>query len=61
MNQCDHCQHLVNPYCNGINKKYLNQLGQITDNWYSRNCNLSIYPNFYVGTENNKQILTNDN
>ena len=54
---CDHCQHLVHPYCNGISKKYLNQLGQITDNWYCRNCNLKIYPNFLL-TENNQKILT---
>ena len=42
---CDLCQHLVHPYCNGINKKELNRLGNIPDKWYCIDCNLKIYPN----------------
>ena len=58
---CDHCQHLVHPYCNGISKKHLNQLGQMTDNWYCRDCNLKIYPNFLLTDKNDHDILTNKN
>ena len=58
---CDHCQHLVHPYCNGISKKYLSHLGQITDNWYCRNCNLKIYPNFLLTTKNNHELPINKN
>ena len=58
---CDHCQHLVHPYCNGISKKYLHQLGQMAEKWYCKNCNLQIYPNFLL-TDNNKcDIMTNKN
>ena len=56
---CDHCQHLVHPYCNGISRKSLHQLGQITDNWYCRNCNLKIYPNFLLTDKTAHNTLTN--
>ena len=41
---CNLCQHLVHPYCNGIDKKELSNLSKSTDNWYCYDCNLKIYP-----------------
>ena len=45
---CDACQHLVHPYCNGINKQELETLSTVTDNWYCLTCNLSIFPNHII-------------
>ena len=58
---CDHCQHLVHPYCNGISKTTLHQLGQLAENWYCQNCNLKIYPNFLLTNNNNHEMLKNQN
>ena len=58
---CDYCQHLVHPYCNGISKKNLIQLGTITDKWYCRNCNLKIYPKFLLTENNNNNNNNNKN
>ena len=43
---CNACQHLVHPYCNGINKFELDELSKVSDDWYCLNCNLDIYPNY---------------
>ena len=48
---CNLCQHLVHPYCNGIDKQTLSELGKCEDDWYCFNCNLKIYPNYLL---NNK-------
>ena len=42
---CNLCQHLVHPYCNGINKNELDRLSKIDENWYCIKCNYKILPN----------------
>ena len=42
---CNLCQHLVHPYCNGINKNELDRLSKIDENWYCIKCNYKIFPN----------------
>ena len=53
---CDGCQHLVHPYCNGISKRELDDLSKIPDTWYCITCNLKIYPNYLLKT-NNRNML----
>ena len=45
---CNLCQHLVHPYCNGIDKKELNLLGMTEEDWFCLNCNMKIYPNLLL-------------
>ena len=42
---CNACQHIVHPYCNGIDREELEYLSEIPDQWYCLACNLHIYPN----------------
>ena len=48
---CNLCQHLVHPYCNGINKQNLSELSKSDEDWYCLNCNLKIYPNYLLNNE----------
>ena len=50
---CDLCQHLVHPYCNGIDKKQLGELGESEDKWYCISCNLKIYPHYLLHNDSN--------
>ena len=54
---CSICQHIVHPYCNGIDKEELEYLGTIPDHWYCLACNLNIYPNDLI--LNKKHDLNN--
>ena len=36
---CDSCQHLVHPYCNGINRDEFDNLSKKSDTWYCLKCN----------------------
>ena len=47
---CNLCQHLVHPYCNGINKQKLDSLSKIDENWYCRKCNSKFFQNTFLIT-----------
>ena len=55
---CNLCQHLVHPYCNGINKQQLENLSKIDENWYCKGCNFKIFPNCLLNN-NPKAMKTN--
>ena len=56
---CNLCQHLVHPYCNGINKQQLNNLSKLTENWYCKGCNSKIFPNYLLSKKPEAIIKTN--
>merc|ERR1711894_512156 len=56
---CNLCQHLVHPYCNGINKQQLNCLSKMDENWYCRDCNFKIFPNHLLNNNTRNRINTN--
>ena len=62
---CNACQHIVHPYCNGIDKDELKYLSEMPDQWYCLACNLKIYPNnLIISSANNvlnDQIACNKN
>ena len=45
---CNLCQHWTHPYCNGINRQKLEELGNLTYDWYCLNCSLNIFPNHLI-------------
>ena len=57
---CNLCQHLVHPYCNGIGKDELRKYGMVDDNWYCKNCNINIYPNYLI-TKTKEMTVTKKN